>query len=91
MSGSIIAAFHRGLAEAGYVEGRNVMIDYRWADGHYDRLPAMAADLASIGPPLIVAADPYGRRMAARAATATIPIIFSWGADPVESGLVSSL
>jgi putative ABC transport system substrate-binding protein len=84
-----VAAFRSGLAEIGYVEGQNVIIQYRFASGHYDRLPAMAAELARNPIALFVTgSDPAA--LAAKAATATIPIVFSVGSDPVKLGLVTS-
>src|SRR2546422_4001308 len=85
-----IGAVGQGLKETGYIEGRNVAIKYRSADGRFDRLPALAAELAADLAAVIIAAAPSAA-LAAKAATATIPIVFTIGADPIDLGLVSSL
>ena len=86
-----IAALHQGLAEIGYVEGRNLVVEYRWAEDHYDRLPMLAADLVRRQVAVIVSLTNVPAALAAQAATRSIPIVFAVGVDPVEYGLVASL
>ena len=84
-----LVAFVQGLKDTGFIEGNNISIEWRWADGQYDRLPSLAGELVSRGVAVIVACDAPAAS-AAKAATKTIPIVFMTGADPVKTGLVDS-
>src|SRR5262252_6862433 len=88
---SILAAFRQGLNQTGYVEGRNLTIEFRFADGHYDRLPALAADLVRRQVEVLMTGAGTNVARAAQAATTTIPIIFATANDPVQDGIVNSI
>ena len=90
ISGERLRMFLQGLSEAGISEGKNIAIEYRWAEGQYDRLPQLAADLVGRRVRVIVVPDSVVTARAAKVATSTIPIVFAIGADPVRSGLVTS-
>jgi len=89
-SAHLVSAFRQGLAEIGFVEGQNVKIDFRWAQGDYDRLPALAADLINRHVAVLVGVGGDVSARVAKQATATIPVVFGMGSDPVKAGLIAS-
>ena len=89
--GALLTAFLEGLKALGYVDGRNVAMDVRWADGHYDRVPALAADLLKNNPSVLVTVGATAVSVAAKTVTSTVPIVFTIGVDPISLGLVSDL
>jgi putative ABC transport system substrate-binding protein len=90
-SAHLVAAFRQGLGEAGFVEGQNIAIEYRWGLGQYDRMPVLAADLVNRGVAVLVGVGGDVSGLAAKQATSTIPVVFGSGSDPVKAGLVESL
>ena len=89
-SEALVSAFHVGLGEMGYIAGKNVAVQYRWAEGHYERLSVLASDLVELRVAALLAAGGQPPALAAKAATSTIPIVFSGAGDPVAAGLVAS-